>query len=96
MSNRRVVVGQSEWRLPDGEITGILEAIESGMQNNSVVQLALLDTAGRPVTVYLNCRVTQTVVIDLQGGARPGEISWGTGQDGGDDSGGGDSDGTSG
>jgi hypothetical protein len=75
MSNRRVVVGQSEWRLPDGEISGILEAIESGMQNNSVVQLSLLDTTGRPVTVYLNCRVTQTVMIDLQGGPRPGEIS---------------------
>jgi hypothetical protein len=75
MSNRRVVVGQSEWRLPDGDVSGLLEAIETAMQKNEAVKLALLDTVGRPVTVFLNCQAAQTVVIDLEGGPRPTEYS---------------------
>lgn len=73
MSNRRVVVGQSEWRLPDGDITELLEAIENAVQKKEAVKLELLDSIGRPVTVFLNTEAAQTVVIDLEGGPRPTE-----------------------
>jgi len=71
MSNRRVVVGQSEWRLPDGDITEILEAIQTAIVKKEAVKLELLDSIGRPVTVFLNPEAAPTVVIDLQGGPRP-------------------------
>jgi hypothetical protein len=45
------------------------------MEGGSVAQLPLLGTGDRPVTVYLNGRTVETVVIDLNGDGRPGEIS---------------------
>jgi hypothetical protein len=75
MSNRRVVVGQSEWRLPDGDVTEILDSIQTAMEKKETVRLGLLDTAGRQVTVILNPEATSSVVIDLNDGPRPTEYS---------------------
>jgi hypothetical protein len=71
---KRVIVGQSEWGLDDGDVDKVTGQIQSAMESGAVVELELLDTAGRVVTVYLNGKVAETVVIDLDRGPRPSEI----------------------
>jgi len=41
----------------------------------SVAELELLDTEKRLVTVYVNCKVTESIVVDTDGGPRPSEWS---------------------
>jgi len=75
MSTKRVIVGQSSWAVADRDVDNVLGQIRDAMEGGSVAQLPLLDTGGRPVTVYVNGRTVETVVIDLNGDGRPGEIS---------------------
>jgi hypothetical protein len=75
MSSNRIVVGQSEWTFPEGDVAKTLELIKSAMENGSVAELELVDASGRTVSVYLNGAVVPTVVVDLGDGARPSEIS---------------------
>ncbi|HEV2637926.1 MAG TPA: VCBS domain-containing protein [Actinocrinis sp.] len=75
MSERRVIVGQSEWAFPAGDVTATVESIKTALETGAVVALDLVDGSGREVTVYLNGKAAQTVVVDLGGGPRPSEIS---------------------
>lgn len=75
MSSSRIVIGQSEWTFPEGDVTKTLELVKSAMESGSVTELALQDGAGRSVSVYFNGAVVPTVVVDLGDGARPSEIS---------------------
>jgi len=45
------------------------------MSDGSVAELELLDTEKRLVTVYVNCKVTESIVVDTDGGPRPSEWS---------------------
>lgn len=74
-TTKRVIVGQSSWAVNDRDLDNVLGQIRDAMEGESVAQLALLDTDGRPVTVYVNGRTVETVAIALNGDARPGEIS---------------------
>ena len=75
MSAKRILVGQSEWTFPEGDVTKTLELIKSAMENRNVAELELVDSSGRSVSVYLNGAVVPTVVVDLDDGPRPSEIS---------------------
>jgi hypothetical protein len=75
MSTKRVIVGQSSWAVGDRDVDTVLADIRTAMEGSSIAQLPLYDSDGRPVTVYVNGRTVQTVVVDLDGDGRPGEIS---------------------
>lgn len=75
MSAKRIVIGQSEWTLPDRDVSKVVEAVESALENGTVVSLELIDSVGRTVNVLLNGRVVPCVTIDVGSGPRPGEVS---------------------
>ncbi|HEX4701636.1 MAG TPA: hypothetical protein VH352_05855 [Pseudonocardiaceae bacterium] len=76
MSGKRIImVGQSRWTFPDGDVADALAEIRSAMRDSKVAVLSLIDGDDRPVTVYLNGRTTETVMVDLGGEPRPSEIS---------------------
>jgi hypothetical protein len=71
----RVIVGTSEWGIDSKDVDSVVEQVKAAMENGEVATLSLLDSADRPVTVYLNGKVAETVVVDLDGAPRPSEIS---------------------
>lgn len=75
MSRKRIIVGQSEWAIADEHVVSVVDQIKAAMTDGTVAQLELLDGAGREVTVYLNGRAAESVVVDLDRGPRPSEIS---------------------
>jgi sarcosine oxidase gamma subunit len=75
MSRKRVIIGQSQWAIADQDVESVIGQIRSAMENGTAAELPLLDTSGRSVTVYLNGKVVETVVVDLDSDSRPGEIS---------------------
>ncbi|GAA0723957.1 hypothetical protein Drose_01855 [Dactylosporangium roseum] len=77
MSRNRILIGQSEWGIDARQVTSVVESVKSAMESATTAQLTLLDKENRPVTVYLNGRVAETVVVDLDmdRDSRPSEIS---------------------
>ncbi|GAA2634586.1 hypothetical protein GCM10010399_79030 [Dactylosporangium fulvum] len=77
MSRNRILIGQSEWAIDAQHLTSVVESVKSAMESATTAQLTLLDKENRPVTVYLNGRVAETVVVDLDldRDSRPSEIS---------------------
>lgn len=77
MGRKRVIIGQSEWGIDDENVNDVVAKIKAAMENGTVAELALVDGADRRVTVYLNGKVTLSVVVDLDLGPRPTEIPGG-------------------
>lgn len=75
MSRMTVTVGGSTWGIDSKDVDAVVEQIQAAMQNGTVAVLPLLDDDHRPVTVYLNGRVAETVAVDLDEESRPSEIS---------------------
>lgn len=75
MAGKRVIIGQREWGVEDARYDEVRSRIKEALESGSVAELPLLDADGRPVTVFLNGRVTPTVVVDPDAGPRPTEIS---------------------
>jgi len=75
MSRKRIVVGQSEWAIDERDVETVVEQVKAALENGTTAELVLLDGAGRPVTVYVNGKVVETVVVDLDRDPRPSEIS---------------------
>jgi hypothetical protein len=74
MSGKKVIIGQSEWTIGEGA-EGVVDQIKLALEKGTVEELALLDGAGNQVSVYLNGKVVETVVVDLGEGPRPSEMS---------------------
>ncbi|GAA4256194.1 hypothetical protein [Dactylosporangium darangshiense] len=72
---KKLIVGQSEWTISDEEAPGVAKLVREAMQSRTLVELPLLDGAGRAVTVFLNGAVAPTVVLDLDGVPRPSEMA---------------------
>ncbi|WP_117212327.1 hypothetical protein [Allorhizocola rhizosphaerae] len=77
MGRKRVIIAQTEWGIDDANVADVVAKIKSAMENGTVAELALLDGADRQVTVYLNGKVALSVVVDLDLGPKPTEISGG-------------------
>jgi hypothetical protein len=71
----KVIVGQAEWAIADTGEEVVRNQIRTAMAEGAVAELVLYDSDKRPVTVYLNCRIIETIVVDTDSGPRPGEIS---------------------
>lgn len=77
MSTKRITVGEAAWTLPDNHPDSLLEDIESALAEGGVLRIGVLDDSGNRVSLFLNGRVAETVVVDLCIGPRPQEISGG-------------------
>lgn len=75
MGRKRVIIGQSEWGIANDTVDDVTSRIKAAMENGTVAELPLLDGANRQVTVYLNGKLAAAVVVDLDLGPRPTEIS---------------------
>lgn len=75
MGRKRVIIGQSEWGIDDNDVADVTARIKAAMENGTVAELALTDGANRRVTVYLNGKVALSVIVDLDLGPKPTEIS---------------------
>ncbi|GAA1629595.1 hypothetical protein ACFQY4_44260 [Catellatospora bangladeshensis] len=75
MSRKRVIIGQAEFGIPENQVREVAAQVKSAMENGETATLQLLDGAGREVTVYLNGKAAALVVVDLDPGPRPSEIS---------------------
>lgn len=75
MDGKRVIIGQMAWGVADDDADTVRKQIESAMENGTVAALPLIDSTGRAMTVYLNGKLTATVVVDFDMSARPSEIS---------------------
>ena len=74
VKGKRVVVGGGEYGIENASVDTVVDGIKKAMENGSVTVLPLLDSAGRPIVLYLNGKVTATVAVDLDGDPRPSEI----------------------
>lgn len=77
MGRKRVIIGQSEWGIADADVADVTAKINDAMENGKVAELALMDSANRQVTVYLNGNVALSVAVDLDLGSKPTEVSGG-------------------
>lgn len=75
MDGKRVIIGQSEWGIDDANFDDVTTRITEAMEKGTVVELPLLDSADRPVKVYLNGTVTSFVAVDPDTEPKPTEIS---------------------
>jgi hypothetical protein len=72
---KKLVIGAQEWGIADEDAEGIARLVRDAMTDRTTVELALYDPAGHGVTVFLNGAVTPTVVLDLNTGPRPSQMS---------------------
>ncbi len=79
MGRKRVIIGQSEWGIDDKSVDETISNIKSALESGKVAEVQLLNAADRPVTVYINTKAVETIVIDLDSDPKPSEISLGTG-----------------
>jgi hypothetical protein len=71
VGGKRIIVGSFEWGIEDEEFESVVNRTKCALENGTVAELPLLDSAGRRVTVFLNGRVAETVVIDWNVDGRP-------------------------
>jgi hypothetical protein len=72
---KKLIIGQQEWLIADADAESVAEQVRDAMTNGATVELPLADAAGRAVIVFLNGAVTSSVVLDLDQGPRPSEMS---------------------
>jgi hypothetical protein len=72
---KKLIIGQHEWGIADADAQAVARLVRDAMTNRTSVELQLYDAAGRAVSVFLNGAVTPSVVLDLDQGPRPSEMS---------------------
>lgn len=72
---KKLIIGTREWGIADADAEGIARLVRDAMTNGTRVELSLYDPAGHAVTVFLNGAVTSSVVLDLNKGPRPSQMS---------------------
>ena len=75
MVRKRVILDGVEYGIVDGQSESVAAQIKAALETEKVAALELLDGCNRSVTVYLNGKATATVVVDLNAGPKPSEIS---------------------
>jgi hypothetical protein len=72
---KKLIVGQAEWIIPDQDASDVVKQVRNAVTNTAPVELQLLDSLRKPVTVFLNAQAAPTVVVDLDEDPRPSEMS---------------------
>ncbi|GID32016.1 hypothetical protein [Paractinoplanes brasiliensis] len=72
---KKLIIGAQEWGIADADAEGVARLVRDAMLNGARVELTLYDAAGEAVSVFLNGAATPTVVLDLNSGPRPSQMS---------------------
>lgn len=72
---KKLIIGQQAWQIADPDAAEVARLVRDAMNNRTTVELPLADSTGRAVTVFLNGAVAAGVVLDLDEGPRPSEMS---------------------
>jgi hypothetical protein len=72
---KKLIIGQQEWQIADADAEAVARQVRDAMLNRTSVELPLADSAGRAVTVFLNGAAAESVILDLDEGPRPSEMS---------------------
>lgn len=72
---KKLIIGQQQWGIADQDAEGVARLVRDAMSERSSAELALQDLAGNAVTVFLNGAATSSVVLDLDEGPRPSQMS---------------------
>ncbi|MGA5301130.1 hypothetical protein ACPCHT_14450 [Nucisporomicrobium flavum] len=72
---KKLIIGQQEWQIADADAEDVARQVRDAMLNRTTVELPLADASGRAVTVFLNGATASSVVLDLDQGPRPSEMS---------------------
>lgn len=72
---KKLILGQQEWSIADSDAATVAEQVRAAMTGRTTVELQLADSTGRAVTVFLNGATAAGVVLDLDEGPRPSEMS---------------------
>jgi hypothetical protein len=72
---KKLIIGQQQWGIADEDAEGVVHLVRDAMANGSRVELSVYDPAGHAVTVFLNGAVASSVVVDLEEGPRPSQMS---------------------
>ena len=72
---KKIIIGQSEWTIPNADAESIVRQVRDALTGRTTVELPLADAQGRAVTVFVNGATVPSVVLDLDEGPRPSEMS---------------------
>jgi hypothetical protein len=72
---KKLIIDQQQWGIADEDADGIVRLVRDAMTNGTRAELSVYDPAGHAVTVFLNGATAASVVIDLNEGPRPSQMS---------------------
>jgi hypothetical protein len=72
---KRLIIGSQQWGIADADAEGVARLVREAMTDGTAVELTLYDASEDAVTVFLNGAVTSSVVLDLNSGPRPSQMS---------------------
>jgi hypothetical protein len=72
---KKIIIGQSEWTVADADAEAVARQVRAAMTNRTTVELQLADAQGRAVSVFVNGATVPSLVLDLDEGPRPSEMS---------------------
>ena len=72
---KKLIIGAQEWGIADRDAEGVARLVRQAMTEGTSVELTLYDTDGNAVTLFLNGAGTSSVVLDLNEGPRPSQMS---------------------
>ncbi|MBL7258047.1 hypothetical protein [Paractinoplanes lichenicola] len=72
---KKLIIGGQEWGIADADAEGVARLVRDAMLNGITVELTLYDAHENAVTVFLNGAATSSVVLDLDSGPRPSQMS---------------------
>lgn len=72
---KKLIIGAQAWGIADRDAEGVARLVRQAMTEGTTVELPLADAAGNAVTVFLNGAATSSVVLDLNEGPRPSQMS---------------------
>jgi hypothetical protein len=72
---KKLIIAAQEWGIADADAEGVARLVREAMTDRTSVELTLYDPAGHAVIVFLNGAATSSVVLDLNKGPRPSQMS---------------------
>lgn len=72
---KKIIIGQSEWTIKDAEAEAVVRELREALTKGTTVELPLVDAKGRAVSLFVNGATVPSLVLDLDEGPRPSEMS---------------------
>ncbi|GAB2568211.1 hypothetical protein Aab01nite_43750 [Paractinoplanes abujensis] len=72
---KKLILDGREWGIADADADGVARLVRDAMLNRIPVELTVYDADENAVTLFLNGAATPSVVLDLNAGPRPSQMS---------------------